>query len=92
MKQEQKKHEAIIWEPNKTECTLEDFFQAAKGLELDFIIYVQDSKGRNKSVWATSKEELVECLFTFSNKCYFGRIQSVDFAIQWGFFDESKDN
>lgn len=85
-----KKHKPIIWTPDAG--TLEEFFQVAKGLELDFIIYVQDTYGDGKSVWACAKEDFVECIFTFSNKCYFGRVQSLSVAIEYGFDDEFRNN
>jgi len=83
-----KKHEPIIWK--KENGALIDFYQVAKGLELNHIIYVIDALGELNSIWATAKVDIIECLYTFSDKCYFGRIQKVDDAIEYGFFDEFK--
>ena len=83
-----KKHEPIIWDKDKGE--LMDFYQIAGGLELNYIIYVIDALGELNSVWATSEEDIIECFTDFSDKCLFGRIQKVDDAIEYGFFDEFK--
>ena len=85
------KHKPIIWD-KESKDSMEEFFQIAKGLNMDYVIYVQDSRGDDKSAWACAKEDFTECMFTFSNKCYFGRVQSLDMAIRYGFFDEVKDN
>ena len=90
MKKVQEKHEPIIY--NKEVGPIEDFFQVAKGLDLTHIIYVQDSAGGNKSVWATNNDDLIDCLYTFSEKFYFGRIQSIERACEYGFDDMSKQN
>lgn len=82
------KQEPIIWTAEVGE--LHEFLIVSKTLGLELIIYVQDSAGENKSIWATSKDDLMECLFTFSDKCYFGRIQNIDDAIHYGFYDEGK--
>ena len=84
------KQEPIIWE--KQHGSLIDFYQVAKGLELNHIIYVIDAMGELNSVWATTEEDIIECLYEFSNKCYFGRIQKIEDAIEYGFFDEVKIN
>lgn len=89
MKTEIKKHEPIIW---TKECELEVFFMIATGLELNYIIYVQDSEGNNKSIWATSKEDLIRCFSTFSKKCCFGRIEILETAMQSGFADLVDNN
>lgn len=83
-----KKHEPLIWDKEKG--SLIDFYQVANGLELNYIIYVIDALGELNSVWATSEEDIVDCFITFSDKCYFGRVQKVDDAIEYGFFDEFK--
>ena len=85
MKIVKKKHETIIW--NNACNPIEDLFQVAKGLNLTHIIYVQDSEGGNKSVWATNTDYLIDCLYTFSEKFYFGRIQSIEMACRYGFDD-----
>lgn len=84
------KHEPIIWTPEAS--TLEEFYQVAKGLNMDYVIYVQDSTGNDKSVWACAKEDFVECMFTFSNNCYFGRVQSLAVALEFGFDDQIRNN
>ena len=81
-----KKQEPIIWDKEKSE--LLDFYHIARGLELNYIIYVIDALGELNSVWATSEEDIIECFTDFSDKCLFGRIQKVDDAIEYGFFDE----
>lgn len=83
-----KKSEPIIWEKDKDE--LVDFYNVAKVLNLNYIIYVIDVSGELNSVWATSEEDIIDCFSTFSDKCYFGRTQKVDDAIKYGFFDEFK--
>jgi len=82
------KHEPIIW--SKENGGLIDFYQVAKGLELNYIIYVIDASGELNSIWATAEEDIIDCFSTFSDKCYFGRTQKVDDAIEYGFFDEFK--
>jgi hypothetical protein len=84
------KQEPIIWE--KQHGSLIDFYQVANGLELNHIIYVIDAMGELDSVWATAAEDIIECLYEFSNKCFFGRIQKIEDAIEYGFFDEVKIN
>lgn len=83
------KHEPIIWQH---ETPMQEFFEVAKGVNLDYIIYVIDASGELNSVWACAKEDFNECMFTLSNKCYFGRVQSLAMALQYGFFDGLKDN
>ena len=85
-----KKQEPIIWKKDKG--NLDDFLNISRVLGLTHIIYVIEGEGNLNSVWATSTEDLIECLYTFSNKCYFGRVQSVENAIQYGFFDEIINN
>lgn len=85
MKKVKRIHEPIIW--TVTNGPIEDFFQVAKGLNLTHIIYVQDSEGGNKSVWATHTKDLTDCLYTFSDAFFFGRIQSIDRACKYGFDD-----
>lgn len=85
-----KNYEPIIWEKGKG--SLIDFYQVANGLELNHIIYVIDALGELNSIWATAEEDIIDCLYTFSGKCLFGRIQKVDDAIEYGFFDELKIN
>lgn len=77
------KHEPIIWTPES--CPFENFLQATKGVRLEYIIYVQDCSGCPKSVWACTKEDFVKCMFTISELNYFGRLQSINDAIQFGF-------
>jgi hypothetical protein len=86
-----KQQEAIIWEI-ESEIPIREFFEDAKELELDYVIYVIDAEGNLNSVWACAKEQFNECMFTLSNKCYFGRVQSLSMALQFGFFDEAKGN
>ncbi len=83
-----KRQEPLIWEKEKS--PLIDFYQVAKGLNLNYIIYVIDGLGELNSVWATAEEDILDCFYTFSDKCYFGRLQKVDDAIEYGFFDEFK--
>lgn len=83
-----KNSKPIFWEKDKEE--LLDFYNVAKVLKLNHIIYLIDASGELNSVWATSEKDIVECFYTFSNKCYFGRVQNVDDAIEYGFFDEFK--
>jgi hypothetical protein len=83
-----KKHEPIIWDNNKGELT--DFYQVAKGLELNHIIYVSDSLGILNSVWATSEEDIVDCFYSFSDNYLFGRIQKIEDVLDDSFFDEFK--
>jgi hypothetical protein len=78
----------IVWDCKKSSLT--DFYQIAKGLELNYIIYVIDESGELNSIWATAEEDIIDCFIIFSDKCYFGRIQIVDDAIEYSFFDEFK--
>lgn len=80
------KHKPMIWESEISSFL--DFLMISEALEQDYIIYVQDSEGNKNSVWSTSKDDLVDCFFTFSEKCYFGRVQKIENAIRYGFFDE----
>ena len=90
MKKVKKIHEPILW---FNECgPIEHFFQAAKGVNLTHIIYVQDSEGGNKSVWATHYKDLYECLYTLSDAFLFGRIQSIEMACKYGFDGELEED
>lgn len=80
---ETEKHEPIIW--NSQAGSLHDFYMVALGLNLEYIIYVQDSEGNDKSIWATSEINLLECLFDISEKYYFGRLQRIQTAIKKSF-------
>lgn len=80
---ENEKHEPIIW--NSQIGPLDEFFMVALGLNLEYIIYVQDSEGNDKSIWATSETDLLECMFTISERYYFGRLQRIQTAIKKGF-------
>ena len=90
LKRNLKKQEPIIWDKENGE--LDDFFEISRMIGLTHIIYVIDADGELNSVWATSTEDLIECLYTFSNKCYFGRVQNIENAIQYGFFDDVINN
>jgi hypothetical protein len=81
-------HEPIIWEKGKG--SLIDFYQVARGLDLNYIIYVIDALGELNSVWATAEEEIIDCFTAFSDKFLFGIIQKVEDAIEYGFLDEFK--
>ena len=78
------KHEPMIWESGVG--SFMDFLMISEALGQDYIIYVQDSEGNNKSIWSTSKDDLIECFFTFSDKCNFGRVQKIEDSIRYGFF------
>jgi hypothetical protein len=67
--------ETLIWSPEAS--SIEDFFMVCKGLKMDYIIFVQDSEGNEKSIWGTTKNDLINCFFTFSEKDYFGRIKLI---------------
>jgi hypothetical protein len=83
-----RRHEPIIWEKGKG--SLNDFYQVAKGLELNYIIYVIDGLGELDSIWATSEADIIDCFYTFSYVGYYGSVHEVDDAIFYGFFDEFK--
>lgn len=83
MKTKIKKHDPIIWMKEKTQ--LKEFFVIARELKLNYIIYVKDLEGNNNSVWATSKQDLIRCFIFFSKNNYFGRIEILETAIQFGF-------
>lgn len=85
-----KQQKPIIWEKENGE--LEEFYEISRNLGLTHVIYVINVCGELNSVWATSKEDLIECFHMFSNKYYFGRIQSIENAIRYGFFDEITKN
>ncbi len=84
------KQEPIIWEKGNGE--LIEFFEISRILELTHIIYVIDAEGKLNSIWATDTEDLIECMYTLSNKSYFGRVQSIENAIRYGFFDDCINN
>jgi len=86
----EKKQEPIIWEKGKGD--LKVFFEISRTLGLTNVIYVIDFEGNLNSVWATSSEDLIECFYTFSNLFYLGRVQSIENAIQYGFFNELINN
>jgi hypothetical protein len=69
------KHEPIIWHPEMGSPL--DFYLTALSQNLEYIIYVQDSKGNEKSIWATSEADLLECMFTISERFYFGSLDSL---------------
>lgn len=69
------KHEPIRWYPKMGSAL--DFYLIALSQNLEYIIYSQDSKGNNKSIWATSGADLLECMFTISESFYFGSLDSL---------------
>jgi len=69
------KHEPITWHPKMGSAL--DFYLIALSQNLEYIIYSQDSKGNNKSIWATSGADLLECMFTISESFYFGSLDSL---------------
>ncbi|WP_264566296.1 hypothetical protein [Flavobacterium sp. N3904] len=84
------KHEPIIWDSH-TEGSLSDFFMVALGLNLDYIIYVQDSEGNINSIWATTEDELLECMFTISEYLFLGCIDTLQNSLKkggWFYFNE----
>lgn len=83
-KMENIENEPIIWTIENG--PLEDFLQVARGIGKEYIIYVRDVDGERDSVWASTKEGLIECIITFSDRLYFGRVQSIDIAINYGYF------
>lgn len=85
------KQDPIIWQP-ENEIPMQEFFEDAKNMKLDYIIYAVDASGKLDSVWACIKEDFNECMFTLSNKCYFGRVQSLATALEFGFDDETRNN
>ena len=90
MAKKTEKQEPLIWEKGKGR--LEEFFEISRILGLNHIIYVIDARGKLHSVWSSSTEDLIESLYILSNKCYFGRVQSIENAIQYGFYDEIVNN
>jgi hypothetical protein len=80
------KHEPLIW--TSENGPLNDFLECAKGFGHEYVIYVQDALGDNRSVWSCKREDLLECYETFSARCYFGRIQPIRLAITFGFYDQ----
>lgn len=83
------KKEYIIW--TNEDNQLIQFYEVAKLLELNHIIYVIDAMGELKSVWATNENDIVDCIYEFSNNFLFGRIHKIEDAIKYGFFDEYKN-
>lgn len=84
MKQKTKKHEPIIWENERAHGSLKQFYECAKRLNMDYIIYVCDAAGGNKSVWACHKTDFTDCAFTFSKKFFFGTVMHIHDAITSG--------
>jgi hypothetical protein len=83
------KQEPVIW-TNKDNQLIQ-FYNVAKLLELNHIIYVIDAIGELKSVWATNENDIVDCINEFSNNFLFGRIHKIEDAIKYRFFDEYKN-
>tara|TARA_R110000868_G_scaffold126072_1_gene332969 strand:- start:12824 stop:13465 length:642 start_codon:yes stop_codon:yes gene_type:complete len=86
---ETEKHVPIIW--NSERGPLDDFYIVALGLNLDYIIYVHDFEGGNKSIWASSEADLLECMFKISESSYFGSIDSLHNSLKngdWFYFNE----
>ncbi len=87
---ETEKHEPIIWD-SQAEGSIHDFYMVALGLNLEYIIYVQDSEGNDKSIWATSETDLLECMFTISESFYFGSLDTLQNSLKrggWFYFNE----
>lgn len=87
---ETEKHEPIIWD-SQTEGSIHDFYMVALGLNLEYIIYVQDSEGKINSIWATAEDELLECMFTISECLFFGCIDTLQNSLKrggWFYFNE----
>ncbi len=80
-----KKSEPIIWEKDKEE--LVDFYQIAKVLELNHIIYVSDPSGILNSIWAMSEYSITDFLEEFSIMGFFIKVYKIDDAIENGFID-----
>lgn len=80
---ETEKHEPIIWD-SKAEGSIHDFYMVSLGLNLEYIIYVQDFEGNDKSIWATSEADLLDCMFTISEKGYFGNLDTLQNSFKRG--------
>ncbi|WP_291287172.1 hypothetical protein [Flavobacterium sp.] len=83
------KHEPIIWDSHSG--PLHDFYMVALGLNLEHIIYVQDAKGNDKSIWATSGTDLLDCMYTISESSCFGRLETLQNSLKrgaWFYFNE----
>lgn len=66
------KHEPIIW--NYSNGTYEEFLGLALDLNMDYLIYVQDEDGNPDSIWATTAEDLLDCIITYSISGYYGSV------------------
>jgi hypothetical protein len=89
---ETEKHEPIIWD-SQAEGSLHDFYMVALGLNLEYIIYVQDFEGNDKSIWATSEADLLDCMFTISEIGYFGSLDTLQNSFKRGgwFYSNEKN-
>ena len=85
MKNNEEKHEPIIW--LDTECSMHEFFQIARAKNLTHILYVVDNDVEINYVLATSIEDLIECFYEFSNRQYFSIVQRIENALMYGFHD-----
>ncbi|RYZ24571.1 MAG: hypothetical protein EOO16_00260 [Chitinophagaceae bacterium] len=88
MKKNRTIHEPMIWIKDEAKCSFEEFLQVAKGLSHTMIIYVSTPDGVPNSVWSSDESQVLESFKVFSSMCYFGRIQPIDVAIEYGFMDE----
>lgn len=80
---ENKKHEPIIWHPETG--SIMDFYMVAQGLNLEYIIFVQDLEGKQDSICATSHVDLLNCLFDISDRFYFSRVVNLQTVFLRGF-------
>ena len=68
-------------------CTepAEDFYRICQGLNMDYIIYSQDTSGYYKEVWGVEREHLFDFLLSLSSQHQFSSVQKLSDAILNGF-------
>lgn len=65
--------------------SIEDFYGICQDLEMDYVIYSQDTTGYCKEVWGVARENLFNSLSFLSSQHQFSNLQKLSDAILNGF-------
>lgn len=65
--------------------SIDNFYRICQELDMDYIIYSQDTNGYQKEVWGIAREHLYNFLISLSNEHQFSNVQKLSDAILNGF-------
>lgn len=77
--------EPMIWDNEN--FSINDFYQLANRLKLNYISHVLNTLGGLNSVWAMSENSITDFLEEFSIMGFFIKVYKIDDAIENGFID-----